>query len=155
MDNIVVQARPDLAGSVTGTTCENVSSPAPVSAQIEPSVTPTLEPETTEVVLPPTETPLPTATTEPLQAAVPPLLDTLDTGAVNWQVDGLWTLSEAGRMGDSGMGWMVDASADGTSTLTWMQPIDLSAAQTPRLVFYSKLASSGLAGSGTGADSGR
>ncbi len=147
VDNIVVQARPDLAGTVTGTTCENVSSPAPVSAQIEPSVTPTLEPETTEAVLPPTETslptetPLPTATTEPLQAAVPPLLDTLDTGAVNWQVDGLWTLSEAGRMGDSGMGWIVDASADGISTLIWMQPIDLSAAQTPRLVFYSKLAS--------------
>ncbi len=38
------------------------------------------------------------------------------------------------------MGWTVDAQADGSSTLTWMQPIDLTAAPTPRLVFYSKLA---------------
>ncbi len=36
----------------------------------------------------------------------------------------------------------MDAAAEGTSTLTWRQPIDLSAAQTPRLVFYSKLAQS-------------
>jgi len=90
--------------------------------------------------------PLPSATAEPATTATPlapvapPVLDTLDSGASAWQAEGGWRLDEAGRLGDSGLGWQVDATSAGTSTLTWTQAVDLSAAQAGRLVFYSRLA---------------
>ena len=71
--------------------------------------------------------------------SAPPLLETLDDGAAHWQATGAWSLSDAGRMGDSGLGWQVTADSDGTSLLTWQQLIDLSGVSSPRLVFYSRL----------------
>ena len=88
----------------------------------------------------PSPTPLPTATADALLPLPPPLLDNLDAGGDQWQAEGAWTLSAAGRMGDSGLGWTVDAASEGPSLLTWLQPIDLSQAATPRLVFSSRLA---------------
>jgi len=75
---------------------------------------------------------------EPTPALIPvapPVSESFDNGAVNWEGLNGWTLSANAAV--SGLGWGVDASTP-SAALTWNQPLDLSLTQAPHLAFSSR-----------------
>jgi hypothetical protein len=68
-----------------------------------------------------------------------PIIDHLDDGAPLWTAYGSWTLSEATRFGDSGMGWGNSTTLYFHTLLAWNKIINLTTAVTPRLRFASRL----------------
>lgn len=80
----------------------------------------------------------PTATLMPLSL---PVVANMEDATFSWTSSGGWTLSEAGRYGDAGLGWLVSGITEPLTVLSWGQPLDLRYAHSPRLRFASRLQS--------------
>ncbi len=126
----------DVAPTVEPTAIpEETVTPFPTLPVDDPSVP--VETPTAFPTLPPFEPPV-VPTVEPTPALIPvapPVSESFDSGAVNWEGLNGWTLSANAAV--SGLGWGVDASTP-SAALTWNQPLDLSLTQAPHLAFSSR-----------------
>jgi|GEM_PF-4521731 len=69
----------------------------------------------------------------PVPSIVPPLVDHMDDGALDWSGNG-WFLAESANFNGIGQGWVTNSGV-GQTYLTFEHRIDLSVAQRPQLRF--------------------